>query len=196
VISAKVGHALDPLILRVYSVFFKNSKINPNVFTICGLFLGIAVSLSVALDYFLFGAVFMFLTGFFDVMDGAVARSTNNVTAFGGFLDSVLDRYTDLLIMLGVFVHFLMHGNILYSFITFFAAIGIAIIPYARAKAEASSVQCSTGMLERPERLIILFAGFLFSFLLPYVIIVLAVLTHITVVQRILFVKKKLTANP
>lgn len=195
-ISAKVGHALDPLILRVYSVFFKNSKINPNVFTICGLFLGIAVSLSVALDYFLFGAVFMFLTGFFDVMDGAVARSTNNVTAFGGFLDSVLDRYTDLLIMLGVFVHFLMHGNILYSFITFFAAIGIAIIPYARAKAEASSVQCSTGMLERPERLIILFAGFLFSFLLPYVIIVLAVLTHITVVQRILFVKKKLTANP
>jgi len=195
VISAKVGHALDPLFLRVYSIFFRNSIVNPNVFTICGLFLGIAASLSVALDYFLIGAVFMFFTGFFDVMDGAVARSTNNVTAFGGFLDSVLDRYTDLLIMLGVFVHFLMHGNIIYSFITFFAAIGIAIIPYARARAEASSVQCSTGMLERPERLIILFAGFLFSFLLPYVIIILAVLAHITVVQRILFVKKKLTTN-
>jgi CDP-diacylglycerol--glycerol-3-phosphate 3-phosphatidyltransferase len=190
VISAKIGHALDPLFLKVYSVFFKNAVINPNILTICGLFFGIVTSFFIAFDYFLFGIISLILSGFFDLMDGAIARSTNNVTAFGGFFDSVLDRYTDLLIMFGVFIHFLMHGDTLYSSVTFFASIGIAIVPYARARAEASSVRCNTGMLERPERLMILLIGLLFN-LLPYAIILLAVLTHVTVIQRILYVKKK-----
>jgi len=130
------------------------------------------------------------LSGFFDLMDGSIARNTNNVTVFGGFLDSVLDRYSDLLIMIGVLIYFLMRGDTFYSIVTVFASIGIAIIPYAKARAEASSIQCNTGMLERPERLIILFIGLLFH-LLPYAVLVLAVLTHVTVVQRILYVKKK-----
>lgn len=188
-ISAKIGHALDPVFLKAYSLFFKNKVINPNVFTICGLLFGIVASLCIALDFLLLAAIFLFISGFFDLMDGAIARSTNNVTSFGGFLDSVLDRYTDLLLMFGVFIHFLMHGDIFYSLATFFASIGIAIIPYAKARAEASSIQCNTGILERPERLIILFIGLLFNFL-PYVVIILAVLTHATVIQRILFVKK------
>jgi len=190
VISAKIGHALDPLFLKVYSVFFKNAVINPNILTTCGLFFGIVTSFFIAFDYFLFGIISLILSGFFDLMDGAIARSTNNVTAFGGFFDSVLDRYTDLLIMFGVFIHFLMHGDALYSSVTFFASIGIAIIPYARARAEASSVRCNTGILERPERLMILLIGLLFN-LLPYAIVLLAVLTHVTVIQRILYVKKK-----
>lgn len=193
-ISAKIGHALDPLLLKVYSLFFKDTVINPNIFTMCGLFFGVVTSFLIAFNHFIFAAVFMFVTGFFDVMDGAIARSTNNVTVFGGFLDSVLDRYTDLFIMLGIFIHFLFSGDVAYSIITFFASIGIAVIPYAKARAEASGLKCDTGLLERPERLIILFFGLIFG-VLPYAVIVLSVLTHITVIQRIVFVKKTLDSN-
>lgn len=193
-ISAKIGHALDPFILKIYSLFFKGSKLNPNVFTICGLFFGIVTSFLIAFNQLVVAAVFLFVTGFFDLMDGALARSTNKVTIFGGFLDSVLDRYTDLFMMLGVFIQFLFNGDIFYAIVSFFASIGIAIIPYAKARAEASSVKCNTGILERPERLVLLFIGLLFN-ILPYIVLILAVLTHITVIQRILFVMKALTSD-
>jgi CDP-diacylglycerol--glycerol-3-phosphate 3-phosphatidyltransferase len=189
VISAKIGHALDPVFLKIYSLFFKNKVINPNIFTIAGMVFAIISSFCIALGFLLFGAIFLFVSGFFDLMDGALARNTGNVTIFGAFLDSVFDRYSDLFIMFGLFIFFAMQGDTLYAILTFFASIGIAIIPYAKARAEASSIQCNTGILERPERLIILFIGLLFN-LLPYVVIVLAVLTHVTVIQRILFVKK------
>ena len=189
-ISAKIGHALDPALLKIYSLFFKDKVINPNVFTIAGVVLAIISSFCIALGFLLFGAIFLFASGFFDLMDGALARSTNNVTQFGGFLDSVLDRYSDLFIMFGLFIFFAMQSDILYAILTFFASIGIAIIPYAKARAEASSIQCSTGILERPERLIILFIGLLFN-LLPYAVIILVVLTHVTVIQRIIFVKQR-----
>ncbi|MCX5807860.1 MAG: CDP-alcohol phosphatidyltransferase family protein [Proteobacteria bacterium] len=188
-ISAKIGHALDPVFLKIYSLFFKNKVINPNVFTIAGMVFAIISSFCIAFGFLLFGAIFLLVSGFFDLMDGALARNTGNVTIFGAFLDSVLDRYSDLSIMFGLFIFFAMQGDILYAILTFFASIGIAIIPYAKARAEASSIQCNTGILERPERLIILFIGLLFN-LLPYVVIILAVLTHATVIQRILFIKK------
>lgn len=193
-ISAKIGHTLDPFILKVYSLFFKGSKINPNVFTICGLLFGIVTSFLIAFNHLVVAAVFLFVTGFFDLMDGALARSTNKVTIFGGFLDSVLDRYTDLFMMLGVFIQFLFSGDIFYAIVTFFASIGVAIIPYAKARAEASLVKCNTGILERPERLVLLFIGLLFN-VLPYIVLILAVLTHITVIQRIIFVMKALNSD-
>jgi phosphatidylglycerophosphate synthase len=188
-ISSKIGHALDPVILGTYRFFFKNRGVNPNILTICGVPFGFAASACVAFDYMLTGAIFLAFSGFLDLMDGAVARNMNRVTRFGGFLDSVLDRYVDLLIMLGVFIHFLRHGELLYSVIVFIASIGIAIIPYAKARAEAASINCNTGILERPERLVIIFVGLCFH-VLEYAVIVLAVLTHVTVIQRIVFVKR------
>ncbi len=188
-ISSKIGHALDPVILGTYRLFFKNRSVNPNILTICGVPFGIAASACIAFDYMLTGAILIAVSGFLDLMDGAVARNMNRVTRFGGFLDSVLDRYVDLLIMLGVFIHFLQHGESLYSIIVFIASVGIAIIPYAKARAEAASIPCNTGILERPERLVIIFVGLCFN-VLEYAVIVLAVLTHVTVIQRIIYVKK------
>lgn len=187
-ISSKIGHALDPVILGTYRFFFRNRIVNPNILTICGVPFGIAASACIAFDYMLTGSILLALSGFFDLMDGAVARNMNRVTRFGGFLDSVLDRYVDLLVMLGVFIHFMRHGESLYSIIVFIAAVGTAIIPYAKARAEAASIPCNTGILERPERLVIIFVGLCFN-VLEYAVILLAVLTHVTVIQRIVFVK-------
>ncbi|MCX5806549.1 MAG: CDP-alcohol phosphatidyltransferase family protein [Proteobacteria bacterium] len=188
-ISSKIGHALDPVILGIYRFFFKDKVVNPNILTICGVPFGFAASACIAFDYMMTGGILLAISGFFDLMDGAVARNANRVTKFGGFLDSVLDRYVDLLIMLGVFIHFLRHGDSFYSIIVFIAAVGTAIIPYAKARAEAASLGCNTGILERPERLVIVFVGLCFN-VLEYAFIILAVLTHVTVIQRIVFVKR------
>jgi CDP-diacylglycerol--glycerol-3-phosphate 3-phosphatidyltransferase len=188
-ISAKVGHSLDPVILSVYRFFLKSRIINPNILTVLGAAFAFGASACIAFDHLVTGAILILISGCFDLMDGAVARNTDNVTRFGGFLDSVLDRYADLFIMFGIFVHFLRHNDFIYSGLTFIATVGTAIIPYARARAEAASLPCKTGMLERPERLIIVLVGLFFN-VLSYAVIILAVLTHVTAIQRIVFVKR------
>ena len=189
-ISSKIGHSLDPAILTIYRFFFRNRIIDPNVLTLCGTFFGFLSAFSIAFGFLISGGIALLIAGFFDLLDGAIARHTNRVSLFGGFLDSVLDRYSDLAVMLGILVFFL-HGNErAYAVVTFIASMGIAIIPYARARAEAASLSCNTGLMERPERIIFLLIGLFFN-VLHYVVIVLAVLSHVTVIQRIMYVKKK-----
>jgi len=189
VISNKVGHTLDPAILKIYRFFFPHATVNPNFLTLLGTIIGYAAALCIAFGYVKTGGIILLFSSYFDLLDGAIARSTKTVSRFGGFLDSVLDRYTDLFLMFGIFVLFLRQGHTHALVFTFIAAIGVAIIPYARARAEAASIECKAGMLERPERIIILLVGIFFNLLL-YAVIVLAVLTHVTVIQRILFVRK------
>jgi len=186
-ISYKIGHSLDPVIIKVYRFFFRDSSINPNIFTILGALFGYVCCVYIALGYPLISGIALLLSGFFDLLDGALARVSKRVTPFGGFLDSVLDRYTDLFVLYGISIYFLRQSEVIYSVITIMASIGVAIIPYAKARAEAASLRCNTGILERPERIIILLIGLFFN-LLPYAVIVTAVLSHITVIQRIVFV--------
>ena len=136
-------------------------------------------------------AVALLISGVLDVLDGAVARSTGRVTRFGGFLDSVLDRYTDLAVMGGIFFFYISRYDVEYAVVAFIAAAGTALIPYARARAEAASLTCKAGLLERPERLVLLIIGLFVPFLLGYIISALAILTHVTVMQRILHVWKQ-----
>ena len=188
-ISNRIGHSLDPAILKIYRFFFKKTNISPNYLTLLGAMLGYASAICIAFGFVKTGGIILLFSGFFDLLDGAIARSTNTVSRFGGFLDSVLDRYTDLFLMFGIFVLFLRQGQTYALVFTFIAAIGVAIIPYARARAEAASMECKAGILERPERIVIILVGIFFN-LLFYAVIVLAVLTHVTVLQRILFVRR------
>ncbi len=191
-ISSKVGHSLDPAILRVYRILFGNRIVSPNVLTLCGLLFSLLAAMFVGLRGPLFvGAICLFVSGFFDLLDGAVARDAKMVTSFGGYLDSVLDRYSDLLVMLGISIHFLRldHPDPLFSMLSFFAAIGTAIVPYAKARAQAASIGCANGFLERPERIILLMIGLGFDVLRP-IVVILAVLTHVTVLQRVFLAKR------
>ena len=199
-LSSKVGHSLDPLILRVYQFFFRGRVVKPNLLTVVGLFFGFICLVLTISDRLLLAGLALFISGFFDLLDGAVARQYGRVTAYGGFLDSVLDRYTDLSVAFGVFVYFLRQGEDLpYAILTFVAAIGIVIVSYIRARAEAASLQCKSGLLERSERTIMLiialcfndtFSGLIGVGLLKPVVILMAVLTHLTAIQRILIVRK------
>ena len=176
--------------MRVYRFLFRKTAISPNTLTVCGLFFSLLAAFIIATTGRLFTAgILLAISGFFDLTDGAVARNTNMATPFGGFFDSVLDRYSDLMVMFGISVYFLREGAPLTSMAAFFAAIGMAIIPYARARAEAASIPCRNGLLERPERVILLSIGLLFHICKP-VVFILAVLTHVTVLQRVFLVKK------
>ena len=190
VLSSKIGHALDPFILIIYRSILKNKHIHPNVLTVFGTFFGLVASACIIFEHFLFGGIALLVSGFFDMLDGALARSSGKVTVFGGFLDSVLDRYTDLLVMGGIFFFYITHASITYASITFIATVGTALVPYARARAEAAAIQCRSGLLERPERIVLLLIGLFIPVLLSSVVIILAVLTHITVIQRIIYVRK------
>ncbi len=190
-ISSKIGHSLDPVILAPYRFFFKKKDMSPNIITVSGTFFGFLSASLVYMEFLPLGACALLIAGFFDILDGAVARSSGKVTRFGGFFDSLLDRYTDLAVMGGILFFFIRHNNMEYALAAFAATAGTALVPYARARAEAASLSCTTGILERPERLILVIIGLFIPFLLGLIIVILAVLTHVTVIQRIIYVRKQ-----
>jgi phosphatidylglycerophosphate synthase len=189
-ISSRLGHSLDPAIFGVYKLFFHEKRINPNLLTLVGFAFSFFTFIAIALDRLILGGIFLLVSGFFDLVDGAVARQTNTTSDFGGFLDSVLDRYSDLLVMCGILIYFMKQSSNFDVTAAFVASIGVALIPYTRARAEAAGLPCRTGLLERPERLAILLCGLFVSPFLRYIILILAVLTHLTVIQRIVYTKK------
>jgi phosphatidylglycerophosphate synthase len=188
-ISSRIGHSLDPLIMRVYQFLFRGRLVSPNILSVGGFILGLVSLVFIVKGRLFIGGLALFVSGFFDVLDGAVARAHGRVTPYGGFLDSVLDRYTDLGVAFGILVYFMRRDDMLFTALTFVAAIGTAIIPYIRARAEAAGIPCKSGFLERPERTILLIIGLCFNLLKP-VIILLAVLTHLTAVLRIFIVRR------
>jgi CDP-diacylglycerol---glycerol-3-phosphate 3-phosphatidyltransferase len=193
-LSSKLGHSLDPIALRVYRFFFRSRNIGPNTLTVIGLLFAAAASVSVATNRLLTAGILVLLAGVFDVFDGVVARNTGTVTAFGGFFDSVLDRYSDLLVTFGILLFFLQVDDLRFVVLTGIALMGVAIIPYARARAEAAGVNCKSGLMERPERIIILVLGLCFNMLRP-AIVLLAVLTHLTVIQRVFLVRRTMKSG-
>ncbi len=189
-IGDKIGHRFDPYLYRVLKIFLGGHG-NPNYFTLMGFLATLVASLLIFNGFWLLAGLAIILSGLFDLFDGVIARKLGRVTAFGGFLDSVLDRYSDLLLLISLLIYYLRKGNPDLVILTSFVSMGTILIPYVRAKAEALQVPCSIGLMERAERIILLSAGAIFQWMEP-VLWVLAVFTHFTVLQRIYFVWKKL----
>src|SRR5579885_3668825 len=126
--------------------------INPNALT----FFGMAVSFWAAVDFamglFGWGASLIFLAGLLDMLDGQVARRENRVTAFGAFLDSTLDRYSDMALYMGLLVYYSVSGRTEYVVLAAVATAGSVMVSYSRARAESLIPQCKVGFMERPER--------------------------------------------
>ncbi len=178
-LSSRFGHFLD----RSLSPVAKKLKISPNTITVAGFL--ITVTAAITLPYNMkVGGVLILCGGFFDMLDGVIARVNKKSTDFGAFLDSVLDRYSDSFLLLGFSWYFLKNGSTSGMFISLGAMIGALIISYTKARAEGLGKNCHTGLMERPERLILMAFGALTGWILP-VMWILLVLTHITVIQRI-----------
>ena len=189
-IGNKIGHRLDPYLYDLYKKCFGEIG-NPNFFTFSGFFATLLASFFIIKEFWILSGLSIILSGIFDLFDGVIARKLVKVTAFGGFLDSVLDRYSDLLLLLSLQILYLKRGDSFLVILTSFVGIGTVLVSYARARAEAANISCDIGLMERAERIILLSAGALFGWMEP-MLWVLAILTHFTVFQRIHYVWKKL----
>jgi CDP-diacylglycerol---glycerol-3-phosphate 3-phosphatidyltransferase len=166
------------------------SRINPNVLTFMGLVVntwaailfGSATVLTQRRMFFYAGLVIIF-SGFFDLVDGQVARATNRVTRFGAFFDSVVDRYSDASQFLGLIVFYAGADRFFYVVLTAFVMVSAIMVSYTRARAESLIGSCRVGFMERPERLVLVIIGALFNRMAP-VLWVIAVLSTLTVIHR------------
>jgi CDP-diacylglycerol--glycerol-3-phosphate 3-phosphatidyltransferase len=126
------------------------------------------------------------LAAVFDLVDGPIARHSGKVTRFGGFLDSVIDRYSDLVLLMGMLVYYATISQFGYIVLTAAAMTGCVMVSYSRARAENEIPKCKVGFLERPERIVLIIIGALANRMAP-VLWVIAVLANWTVIQRVIF---------
>lgn len=181
-LSARLGHFLDaPL-----GFIAKHIPFSPNTLTVTGFVITAIAALVIPYNIRL-GGIFIMIGGIFDMLDGMVARTSGKTTKFGAFLDSVLDRYSDAFLFLSIAWYLAAHGDHTGSFLSIGTLVGAFIISYARARSEGLGESCHTGILERPERIILLIFATLTGWLVP-VLWIMLVLTHITVIQRVYYV--------
>jgi CDP-diacylglycerol---glycerol-3-phosphate 3-phosphatidyltransferase len=162
------------------------SKINPNVLTFLGLVINMAAATFLAVGNFRTAGCVIIFAGLFDMVDGRVARETNRVTRFGAFFDSVLDRYSDIALLVGLLVYYGTINRPWYVVLTAIVMAASVMISYTRSRAENFIPTCKVGFLERPERIVLLIIGALFDRMAP-VLWVIAVLGNLTVVHRMVF---------
>jgi CDP-diacylglycerol--glycerol-3-phosphate 3-phosphatidyltransferase len=180
-----IGKACSLLLGAIVRVFVA-CRINPNALTVFGFLLNLVAAYLFAYGYFRWAGGTIILAGLFDMLDGRVARLSNRVTPFGGFFDSVLDRYSDLCLMIGLLVFYGRINRFWYVTLVAFVMIGSVMVSYARARAENLIPSCRVGFLERPERTVLLIIGAMFDRMAP-VLWVIAVLSATTVIHRMVY---------
>ena len=188
-LSYLLNHRLDPHLNKLAA--WSRGFIQPNHLTITGLAINVGAAVILALGQFRIAGVAVLAAGFFDLMDGVVARSQGKVTPFGGFLDSVIDRYSDFVLFVGLLFYYAKAGHLYLMLLTAFAAMGSFLVPFSRARAETIIPSCKIGIMERSERIILIAVGALLDWMIP-ILWILAVFTHITVIQRIVHTRREL----
>ncbi len=172
------------------------SRISPNVLTFLGLVINIVAAVffgqanaSNVDRMFFYGGLVIFGAGLFDMVDGRVARRTNQVTVFGSYFDSVIDRYSDVVLFFGLLVYYGRINRFRYVVLVAFVMVTSLMVSYTRARAEALIGQCKVGFMERPERIVLVLLGALFNHwgVMAPVLWVLAVLSTVTVAHRIVY---------
>jgi phosphatidylglycerophosphate synthase len=170
------------------------THITPNMFTFFGLAVNGWAAIMFANGRFRLAAAALFFAGFLDMADGQVARRVGRVTAFGAFLDSTLDRYSDLALYMGLVVYYTLIGRSFYMTLAAVAMASSFMVSYSRARAESIIPSCKVGFLERPERLVLLIMGGAFQRMAP-VLWVIATLSTVTVVHRVVYTWQELRAG-
>jgi len=184
-VTGAIGAACDKIIVLIVRLL-AIARINPNTLTFVGLVINIAAAVLLASGRFLLAGFVIIGAAIFDMLDGRVARHTNRVTRFGGFFDSVFDRYSDLGLLMGLLVYYASINRFFYVVLTAIVMTGSVMVSYTRARSENTIPSCKVGFMERPERIVLLIIGALFDRMAP-VLWVIAALSNLTVVHRIVY---------
>jgi CDP-diacylglycerol--glycerol-3-phosphate 3-phosphatidyltransferase len=171
------------------------ARSSPDVLTLIGLMLnGVACALFALSgtkgmpnpSLLRVGGLVTLVAAIFDMMDGRVARLRGRETKFGAFLDSTMDRYSDMVLYMGLILLYASMDKTSYMILVWIAAFGSFMTSYARARAESLVPSCTVGFLERPERIVLLIIGALFN-RMAAVLWIIAVLSNVTALQRVIY---------
>jgi len=197
--TSAVGKACGKLLYKIVDGLAL-TRISPNALTFIGLVINVVAALFFGFAsadnnqprMFLYAGLVIIGAGIFDMVDGRVARATNQVTDFGGFFDSVIDRYSDVALFFGLLVYYARANRFFYVVLVAFVMTSSVMVSYTRARAESMIEKCKVGFMERPERIVLVIIGALFNRMAP-VLWVIAVLSTITVIHRIRFTYEQTT---
>ena len=181
-IKEKLGDRLDDWIHTALPFLFRRS-IDPNLLTVVGALVSLLAAAAFAAGWFVMGGVGILAGGFFDLVDGVVARHHGTTTRFGAFLDSTLDRLVDMALLLGIALHFARVGRPEVVLLAGVALIASVLVSYSKACAEHYVPEIKVGILERGERVGLLAAGGILGLVVPALWVV-AIGSSVTVVQR------------
>lgn len=162
----EIGQSTAYRILQPLVMFLVRMKISPNAITTAGLIINMAAAILFIIgaefgergdmSYVGWGGFIILFAGLFDMLDGQVARHGKMASRFGALYDSVLDRYSELIMFLGICYYLVAHHYFMSSIISFLAMIGSMMVSYTRARAEGLGIECSVGLMQRPERIVLI----------------------------------------
>jgi CDP-diacylglycerol--glycerol-3-phosphate 3-phosphatidyltransferase len=184
VMISKIGRQLLASPLYHIAGLLYRAGFTPNAISIIGFLITAVSALLLAMGYLFWGGVVLLIGASFDMLDGSLARYIGQESKFGAFLDSTLDRYAESVTLLGLATFYAGGQDPLLLFLIITTLIGSWMVSYTRARAEGLQVECKVGLLQRPERILLLGLGLLTGWLLP-VFVILALLTNITALQRV-----------
>ena len=173
--------------------------VTPNTLTAIGLLLSILTAWVIAQGYLVDGGVLVLFAGIFDMFDGAMARVSHTATTFGAFFDSTLDRFSESIILFGLLYYALQRPGLHDPFwpfaseqfwmitLIFVAMVGSLMVSYTKARAEGLGLECNTGLLARPERVVLLASGLLTGMSI-WAVLLLAILSQLTAIERVVYV--------
>ena len=166
-------------------------KIHPNTLTFVGVLINVAAAYELASARFVRAGVIMVIANIFDFIDGKVAHESNAVSAIGGFWDSVVDRFSDIALFLGLIYLYSHLGRTDYAMVAAIAMMFAIMTSYTRARAESLIKKCKVGFMERPERIVLFMIG-AFTNRMAAVLWVIGVLSVFTVADRIIYTYREL----
>ena len=215
-ISSAIGNGATRILDAIVRAIVRTRVITPNILTLTGLLINIYCAWLYGVGHFFAGGLVLIFANVFDMLDGRVARMQGRVTRFGAFFDSVIDRYSDLIVFVGIMVYYARDTaahSTLYVALTGIVLIGSVMVSYSRARAEGLDIACKVGFLERPERVVLLIIGSLTEvspatytavagisplaaelmfYKMRAVLWVMAVLSHWTVIHRVYHTRDEL----
>ena len=174
--------------------FLSKTPITPSTITWFGFLLNVGAAILIITEHLLVAGLVVLIAGFLDMLDGALARHTNQVTRFGAVLDSTLDRLSEAVLLIGILVLYAGEQSITGILLVSVALIGSLLVSYIRARAEALGIECQVGLFTRAERVIVLVLGLLLNQIDNALIIALAIIvvfSFFTAGQRLLYVRKQ-----
>lgn len=171
------------------------TSITPNAVTWAGFLLAIGAAALVITEHLVVAGILVLIAGFLDILDGALARRTNQTTRFGAILDSTLDRFSEAVLLLGILVLYARDQSFAQILLVGAALVGSQLVSYIRARAEALGLECEAGLFTRTERVIVLALGLLLSQVVDYALLIalaiIVVFSFVTIVQRLIHIGRQ-----